>query len=887
MSRRWLHALRELFTQDQRDADVARELQAHLDEDAAERVADGVRPDEARFAARRALGNVTAIRERTRDAWTWGRVTLVLRDLVTSPRQDLRFALRAFRKQPGFTAAAVLALALGIGATTTIYSVIQAVLIDPYPMYREVDRIVGPSVRDLASARPGGRTLMQLEELLDYREQATTLSETIAGHRGADVLWSTGQGTEQWTGGLTSGNTFSFMGVDAVVGRTLTLDDEKPGAAPVFVISHKLWASRFGLDPSVVNRVFTLNGVPTTLVGVMPPRVAKLGTEVWLPLRLDRADPAHQNRFFRLQGRLKPGVTVAEAEAEFNAIARRIASKYPKLYPEKFTIKLETLIDAIVGQFRTTLYTMAAAVALLLLIACTNVANMLLSRAAGREQEMAVRASLGASRTRLVRQLLVESLLLALAGAAIGWLIAAGGVAVLAQSMPDGMIPREAEIRLNPTVLLFSLGVAAATAIVFGLVPALQTAKRELTPGLRDAGKGTGGGFRRARLSHGLVVGEIALALVLLTSAGLLMRSFVKLQSADLGFDPETLLFVRVPNGDSLRTVEQQQAFLGAALTRIRALPGVAAATASIGVPPFGGYGDSFEIPGAPAERKRQARIDPVRDGYFDTVGGRLLRGRLLTADDVTGRRPVAVINARLAEQHFPGVDPIGRTLTLVVSRGGNERWTIVGVVSDVRNQGVLEPAESGIFVPLSALAAPFGQVIIVRTAVPPNTLIPSVKRELWAVNPGVAISEAVPISEVLQRFQYAQPRLGLIVFGAFAAVGLVLVVFGVASVVAYTVARQRREIGIRVAIGASRGDVLRLTFGMGLRWLVYGVGIGVAASLAATRALASQLIDVSPTDPLTMALVVAVIAVTGLVASYLPARRALRIDPISVLRAE
>jgi putative ABC transport system permease protein len=888
MSRRWLTALRELFTHDRHDADVDRELRSHLDEEAEARIADGMPPDEARFAARRALGNVTAIRERSRDAWTWGRVAHALRDLVSSPRQDLRYALRTLTKQPGFTAAAVVGLGLGIGASTTIYSVIHGVLLDPYPMYREVDRIVGFSVVDLAGGRPGGRGAFQTAEFLDYKAQATSFSETIAGG-GDDVLWRTPQGTEQWVGGFTSGNTFSFMGAGAAIGRTLTIEDEQPGAPPVFVMGHKLWTTRFGQDPSVVNRVFTLNGTPTTLVGVMPERISKLGADVWLPQRLDRADRTVAHRFWRFQARLKPGVSVADAEAELNAIARRIAPNYPRLYPERFAIRVETIIDGIVGQFRTTLYMMAAAVGMLLLIACINVANMLLSRAADREQEMAVRASLGASRLRLVRQLMIESLLLAVAGAGLGCLIAYGGTALVSRSMPDGLIPRESVIRLDPQVLLFSLVVAAATAIVFGLVPALQTARRQLVPALRDGGKGTGGGFRRARLSHALVIGEIALALVLLSSAGLLMRSFIKMQASDLGFDPEQVLVVRIPGNPTPRTLDEQHALLTQALARVRALPGVVGATSSNGVPPFGGFTLAFDVPGASAERRRSASVEMVSDDYFRTLRIRLLRGRVITADDVAGRRAVAVVNERLASQHFPGVDPIGRSVALrlpgVPETTPPSAFQIVGIIADARNRSLPDPIVAGVYLPTSVEAVRFS--LLIRTAGPPMAMAETIKRELWAQDRSLALADTGAISDYIQRFQYARPRLGLVVFGSFAAVGLLLVVLGVASLVAYTVARQAREIGIRLAIGASRADVLRLTVGMGVRWLAYGVGLGLLGSLATTRLLAAELWQVSARDPLTLSIGVAVIAASATLASYLPARRATRIDPLVVLRSQ
>jgi predicted permease len=888
MSRRWLATLREFVTQEQREADLARELRAHLDAEADERVEDGVPPDEARYAARRVLGNPTLIRERTRDTWTWRRLAGAWRLAALGTRQDLRYAVRSVRKQPSFTAAAVLALALGIGATTTIFSVIHGVLLDPYPLYRDIGRLVQISIHDQASARPGGRSSLRLDEFLEYQRQATLLDDVIAG-AGEDVLWTTAHGTEQLAGGLTTANTFTFLGVGPLIGRTLAADDGAPGAPPVFVMSYQLWASRFGLDRSIVGRTFTLNGVPRTLVGVMPERVSKLAADVWMPLHLDPADRRLRDRYFRFQARLKPGVTLEQASAQLDAIGHRVARTRPRDYPERFVVSAESFIDSIVGPFRQTLYTMAAAVALLLLIACTNVANMLLSRAAGREQEMAVRAALGASRTRLVRQLLAESLLLALAGAAIGCLLSRLGITAIVALIPEGLIPREARIELNMPVLLFSLGIAALTVLLFGLVPALQTARRQLTAGLRDGGKGTGGGFRRARLSSGLVVAQIALALVLLNSAGLLMRAFVEMQTTSLGLDPERVLFVRVPNGTSLDSLEAQQAFLAEALTRIRALPGVEAASSTTGLPPFGGFAVAFAVVGG-SQGQHRAVVEQVSDGYLSTLRMTLRRGRDLTADDVVGRRRVALVNERLVDIHLKGAgDPIGRSLSLALREGQTapETVEIVGVVADVKNQGIRSPAEPEIFVPASLSASRFSQGLIVKTAAAPLAMVRSVQSEIWAVNRSVAISATEPIVNIVRLSQFAEPQLGLVVFASFAAIGLLLTVLGVSSLIAYTVARQRREIGIRLAIGASRADVFRLTFGLGVRWLALGVALGLAGSLAATRVLEQQLGDVSPTDPLTMVVVVSLLAVTGLTASYLPARRATRVDPLVVLRAE
>ena len=531
--------------------------------------------------------------------------------------KDARYAIRGLQKQPAFTFAAVMALALGIGATTTIFSVIQNVLLDPYPMYADVDRIVGVQIRDLASARPGGREWYPVAEFLDYQTQAQSFDEVIAG-AGEDVVYSSSAGSEQFVGGLTSGNTFNVLGVPAAIGRTLTPEDARPGAPPVFVLSYKLWATRFGLDPGIVGKSFVLNGVPTTLIGVMPARVSKLGADLWRPVRLDPADPALNGQYFRFQGRLKRGVTLEQAQAEMEVIAQRVAKVYPRDYPKKFAVRVVGLIDSIVGSFRKTLYTMAAAVGLLLLIACANVASMLLSRASGREKEMAIRAALGASRGALVRQLLVESLLLALLGALVGCLFSYGGIKLLVSAIPEGLIPREAVIRLNMPVQLFSLAIAVLTAILFGLAPALLTVRRDLVNPLRDSGKGTSGGYRRGRLSSALVVGEVALSLVLLAGAGLLTRSFVALQKVDLGLDPENVLNVPMSLASSQhKTAAAQTQFLSQVLARVRTLPGVLSATSTTGLPLYGGWQNDFEIPGLSQDDSLACDLPAVQRRLF------------------------------------------------------------------------------------------------------------------------------------------------------------------------------------------------------------------------------------------------------------------------------
>src|SRR5437867_6766187 len=578
--------------------------------------------------------------------------------------QDLRYGGRGLRKQPAFTFLALLALGLGIGAATTIFSVIQNVLLDPFP-YTDAERVVAFQIRDSSSSREGDRSVFQVLEFLDYQEQNHVFEDVIGGGF-EDILYTTGEGTEQFNGGLATGNMFRFLGVPAALGRTLTPDDAKPGAPPVFVMSYKMWSKHFNQDPSILSRTFVLNGVPTTLVGIMPHRFTKLGADLWKPIALDRADPEGSRRYFMFQARLKPGVSLQQAEADISVIAQRLARVYPQNYPKKFTVKVVSWIDSLVRQFRRTLYTLAAAVGLLLLIACGNVANMLLARATAREKEMAIRASLGASRARLLRQLLIESFLLALAGAAAGCLFAHFGIKALVTAIPDGLIPREAVIRLNVPVLLFSLGVAALTAFVFGLAPALQTARQDLVEPLKDAGRGVSDGFRRGKLRGALVVVEVALSLVLLAGAGLLMRSFVKLQTVDLGFRPENILVARLPlPRGQYQTAASKQHFFRQLLPRLHAPPGVLAATETSTLPPYGGIRSEIDLQGKTHSEKWDAIFQLCSEGYLPTLGLRLMRGRFLTEVEVNDARKVAVVNQTLVNGYFGPEDAIGRRLGL------------------------------------------------------------------------------------------------------------------------------------------------------------------------------------------------------------------------------
>jgi len=805
--------------------------------------------------------------------------------------QDLRYGLRSIRNQPAFTALAVLTLALGIGAATTIFSVIQNVLLDPFP-YKDAHRVAAIRIHDSTNPQPFGRTALQTPEFLDYVEQNHVFEDVIGG-TGEDVLMTTAEGTEQVTGGVVTGNMFQFLGVSAILGRTLTPADAAPGAPPVFVMAHKMWVKHFNTDPGIVGRTLVLNGVPTTVVGVMPSRFTKIAADLWRPVTLSRGDPLINKRYFVFQARLKPGVTLAQAASDLDAIAHRAAKIYPTNYPKQFNVIVVSWVDSIVGEFRKTLYTMAAAVGLLLLIGCFNVAIMLLAKAAARSREMAVRASLGASRARLVRQLLIESGLLALAGAGLGILFAYLGIKGVVPLIPDGFIPREVVIRLNLPVLFFSLSAAVVTVMLFGLAPAAQTARRNIVEPLKDSGKGVGSGFRGGRLRNILVVVEIALSLMLLVGAGLLMRTFVRLQQVDLGLNPDNILVARLPfPRGTYKTAVEKQRFFQQLLPRLHALPGVVAATETSTLPPYGGIGTPIEIPGKTHTEEWRGLFQLVSEGYAPTLGLRVTRGRMLSADDVSGARKVAVVNQTLVKRYFGTEDPIGRQVKLSMLETFPDGpvpgplFDIVGVIADAKNNGVQDPPEPEVLIPYT-ITGGFERGILVRTAGDPAGMLNSVRKEIWAVDRGVALTNIGTLNEFLRQFTYAAPRFSLILLSVFASVGLVLVAIGVYSVIAYTVSQQIHEIGIRMALGAQRADVLRLVMRVTSRLVVAGVVLGLLGSLGVMKVLASQVWGVSPRDPVTLVTVVAAMSLAALAASYFPARRAMNVNPIVALRGE
>jgi len=807
--------------------------------------------------------------------------------------QDIRFALRNLRKSPSFAIIAAVTLALGIGASTAIFSVIENVLMEPFP-YTDPSRLVSVQIHDTEQNQPGGRAGFSGPEYLDYVAQNHVFDRVIAND-GLDILYRSGEGTERFDGSLISPGTFEFLGMPAYLGRVAQPADYEPGAPPVFVMRYKTWVSRFSADPNLINKTFVLNGTQRTLIGVMPPRFGWGDADMWIPTKPSRAAAQSQNgfpQFWFLLGHLKPGVSIRQAESDLTVVAKNLSTVYPKDYPKKFSVHIETLTNLVVGQFRTTLYIVLAAVGLLLLIGCGNVANLLLARATTREKEFAIRAALGAGRWRIIRQLLVESFLLAISGAILGALFAWGGLKGLVALIPPRIIPAEAVIRLNLPVLAFTLCTAVLTAIIFGLAPALQVVRRDLNDPLRDSGKGTSGGSAHGRLRNAVVVLEVAVSLTLLVGAGLLMRSFVALREVHLGLQPDHIFVARLPlPEDRYKTADQVAGFFRPLLHRLKAVPGVLEVTETSTLPPYGGIPSDIEIPGKTHAEKWNALFQLCSEGYFPVLKIQFIDGRSFTEAEVEGKRKLAIVNQTFVHKYLATENPMGQRVHIAQLEQFPDKLTdpwfeIIGIVADVKNNGLQDPVQPEIWVPYT-MTGSGARGVLVRTGPDPMTLMNAIRQEIWATDSNVALTFTGTLESFIASFSYAGPRFGFLLMTVFGVIGLVLVTIGVYSVLAYTTARRTHEIGIRMALGAEKGHVLSLVIRMGLGLVGGGILLGIVASLAVARVIATQLWGVSAYDPITLSTVAALLLITGIVACWVPARRASCVDPLVALRYE
>jgi predicted permease len=880
--RSWMWAI---VGRTQMESEMDAELRFHMQAYAEDLKRQGVAHEEATRRAQTEFGGMERAKEECREA----RGVNLLDSLI----RDVRYGLRSLRKDPSFTLVAVLTLGLGIGASTAIFSVLENVLVEPFP-YPDAIRMMTLEIHDAAQHQSSGRAEYSGPEFLDYIDKNHVFDRVIAD-ASLEVLHDAGEGTERFHGVLTTPGTFEFFGMPALLGRVMEPEDYEPSAPPVFVLRYKTWVTNFAADPRALNKTFVLNGVPRTLIGVMPPRFGWGNGDVFIPEKPSRADAARTGEFppvWYLVGHLKPGVNERQAQADLTVVANQLAKVYPKSYPEHFRVELRSITDMVVGRFRATLYLTSAAVALLLLIACANVANLMLARATTREKEFAVRAALGAGRGTLVRQMLVESVLLAVAGAALGVALASVGLTSMVSLMPQETIPAETVIRLNAPVLLFALLTTLLTPVLFGLVPALRAARKDLERQLRTSGKGTSGAAQHGRFHDAMIVVEVALSFTLLVSAGLLMRSFVALRGVDLGMRPDHVLLTRLPlPPEQYKSAAQVQSFYRPLLTRAKALPGVTDVAESSALPPYGGFSSEIEIPGQTHTEKWNALFQLCSEDYFALLRIKLLQGRAFNATEVNDARKLAVVNETFVRKYFPGVDPVGQHVQLpdlqnYPDRVADPSFEIVGVVGDVLNQGMQQPVEPEVWIPATVTGSGL-RGILVRTSNDPMAAMNEVRREVWATDRSVALTFTGSLESFINMRSFAGPRFGFVVMSVFAGAGLVLVTIGVYSVIAYATARRKHEIGIRMALGAQVRDILRLVLGHGAKLALIGVAIGVPVALLLAWLMQGQLFGISASDPSTLIAVTLLLLLVGMLACYVPARRATRVDPLVALRYE
>ncbi|HYY56582.1 MAG TPA: ABC transporter permease [Pyrinomonadaceae bacterium] len=803
--------------------------------------------------------------------------------------QDFRYGLRILLKRPGFTTVAVMALALGVGATSAVFSIVNAVLLHTLAI-EEPERVM--MLWENNQARNHPEVEVSYPNYVSWREENHVFEEVAALPSVNFDMTLTGTGEPQQVEATTvSANFFSLLGSRAAVGRTFLPEDEKAGAPTVVVLSNGLWKRRFGSDPKVLGQKLEVEGESATIVGVMPPDFDfPKGVELWAPLTPIPGGWTEQRGFrvLRAMARLKPGVSVEQAQSEMDAIARRLGEEFPK-ENKGYGVTIIPLVKSIFGNARPALLILLGAVFLVLLIACVNVANLLLARAATRQKEIALRLALGASRSRLVRQLLTESLLLALMGGALGLLLATFGVEYLVALAPQD-IPRIGRAGINIQVVGFAFIVSFMTAIIFGLAPALQSSRPELNEALKEGGAKSQGGARAKRLRSFLVVSEVALAVILMVGAGLLVRSFNNLQRIDPGFNAENVFTARVALVQSKYPDEpEQKAFFAQLLERVKTLPGVESAAVVLMRPLSGtvGWDPPFAVEGQTPEEQTAnpySNYEAISPGYFHTMSIPLVRGRDFNDQDRGDAASVAIVNETMARKYWPGQEPIGRRLKFGKANSNAPWLTVVGVVRDVRYRE-WDGVRPDIYVPFLQ-DCEYRTDFVVRTKVDPLSLSESFRREVYALDKDQAVASVTTMEELVKA-ALARPRFNTLLLGIFAALALALSAVGVYGVMAYTVTQQTHEIGVRMALGAQSADVLKMIVGQGLKLIAVGLFIGVAGALLLTRLMSSLLFGVTATDPLTFAGVSALLAAVALLACFIPARRATKVDPMVALRYE
>ncbi|HYL65398.1 MAG TPA: ABC transporter permease [Candidatus Methylomirabilis sp.] len=880
---KWLYIvplrLRSLFRKSQVESELGDELQFHCEQKTREYVAAGLSLEDARRAARREFGGLEQSKENCRDA----RRVNFLEDLL----QDLRFGLRMFRNSPVFALAAILTLALGIGANTAIFSVVNGVLLRPLPFPKQ-ERLMMLWEKDSDGLRSNTSwaTFMDWSKLNHSFTEIAAISfwsPTFIGQNDAETL----------NGFRVSSTFFDLMGVKFAYGRNFLPSEDVRGNQMVVILSYGFWQRRFGGDPQIVGKTIRLGSVDNTVVGILPadfPSVLSFDprkpADIYTPLAYNASLPyaCRDCHHLRAIARLRDGVSMSQAAAEMNQISANLYRQYPSDYSAPGVI-LTPLKDYLVGDVQTTLWVLLGSVAFVLLIACVNVANLLLAWAARRNREVALRAALGARRIRMIRQFLTESLLLSLIGGVVALFLASGGIALL-QQLRVGNLPRLQNIRTDGWTFFFTFAISVLTGIAFGLAPAFRSAKVDLIEALKETGKSTAG-RERHRLRYLLVVSDVALALLLLTGAGLMMKSFVRILEVKPGLDPSNTLTLTVSLWGPKSQDAPAAAFFQQVLQRVQALPGVESA-GIVSQLPLGGNLDMYGIH-VEGKTHPNPEDDPSADrysispGYLQAMRIPLLRGRGFDDHDIATSNKVVLVNESMVRQFWPNEDPIGKRLRMGDTTGP---WkTVVGVVGDVLHRGLDAPHTIQIYLPYTQFTDSLA-ILVVRASHDPASLAPAVRSTIAALDPQVPISDVATMQEVVSA-SVANQRFGVLLFAIFAAIALFLAALGIYGVISYGVIQRTHEIGIRVALGARRAEVLRLIVGEAMRPAMLGAVLGLGAAFGLTRLLGRLLYSVKPSDPPTYALVVLILIAVALFASYIPARRATRVDPMVALRYE
>jgi predicted permease len=806
---------------------------------------------------------------------------------------DLRFALRMMRQNRVFSAVAILSLALGIGASSAMSSLVYALWVDPYP-YRDSNRMLNFSFVDQQGRN--GTMEYSLADYLELQSSTTTLEE-IAAREFRNAVVTSGLPESVSVVRFTP-NAFDHFGVPAMIGRTWTPTDiPQPGAPPsIAVLSYLFWTHHFNADRAIIGRTVELDHQPYTILGVVPPRFTWNDADIYIPMSVT-PDPKH---LVALMTHVKKGISLDAVSAELQAITQRFAARSPNNYPKAgFRMKVQTLNDFLLQRFGGTLKVLMAAVFLLLAIGCANVSILLLARATSRQREMAIRVSIGAPGRRILRQLLTESVVLALSGGLLGVLLAYRSVPAIVALMPQYSVPHEADIHVNGQVVLLTFIVSVVTGILFGMAPALQLAATDVSRAMQSGSRGSSEGGRGGKIRGGLMVAEVALTVILLTGASVAIRSFLALEHLPLGYRPDHVLTmnVNIPQG-RYATWSARNGFFERLASEFRTIPGVRTATfTETALPPYIGFNADFEIGGRPKTERQQLRVGLIATQYFETVGIPLLQGRLLTEAEIVRNAHLAVINEEFRKRYFlSGSGPLGARIhvpglkisqpEILTPPEGDQWFEVVGVAATARNRGLQDPPEPAIYIPYSMVTVP-GATFLLKTEVEPLSIVSAARERVRSVEADLPVTEIRTLDEYLNRFERAYPRFSMTLFTIFAAVGLLLAATGLYSVVSFAVAQRTHEFGIRMALGAQRRHVVQLVAGSMTALIGIGTAAGLAGSIALSRVISGFVEGWNPRDPVAYIAVVAVLALTALLACWFPVRHATAIDPIAALRRD